>query len=174
MGNPPAYTRLKSFGLHEGPLRNAVHLLKYKRQRRLARPLGRLFLDLDIPSADLVVPVPLHPVRLYYREFNQAALLASEVAKKAGVSLDVHGLVKIKNTPPQVGLRRRERIQNERNAFAVSEKHRFANATVLLVDDVCTTGATIRACSRVLMNAGAKSVHAITLTRSTPDVWKNL
>lgn len=172
MSDPPAYTDLRSFGIHEGALRTAIHHLKYKRQRRLARPLGRLLLKMNLPETDLVTPVPLHPKRLYRREFNQAALLAGEVAKNAGIDLEIYGLIKTSNTPPQVGLRRSKRIKNERNAFGVTEKHNFNNMRILLVDDVCTTGTTIRVCSRVLMDAGAKSVHAVTLTRSTPEVWQ--
>ncbi len=172
MSVPPAYNSLRSFGLHKGALRTAIHHLKYKRQRRLANPLGKLLLAMDLPKTDLVVPVPLHPERLYRREFNQAALLAGEVAKNKAIDLDLNGLIKTDNTPPQVGLRRRERIRNERNAFGLTEKHGFNNMRILLVDDVCTTGTTIRACSNVLMDAGAKSVHAVTLARSVSDVWQ--
>ncbi len=170
--NPPGYISLRSFGIHEGTLRTAIHYFKYKRQRRLAPPLGKLLLKMDLPKTDFVVPVPLHPAKLYQRQFNQAALLAGEIAKNTGMALELHGLIKTRNTPPQVGLRRSERVKNELNAFGVTANHIFNNMRILIVDDVCTTGTTIRACSRVLMEAGAESVYAVTLARSTPDVWQ--
>jgi len=173
--SPPDFARLRSFGLYEGGLKKAVHQLKFRKGRHLARPLARLVVEACLPDilprADTVVPVPLHHSRLLEREYNQSALLAREIAELAGMRLELNGLVKSRKTIPQVGLPRKLRLANLRGAFNVTCGHRFDGCHVLLVDDVCTTGATLRECASVVAEAGAESVNAVTLARSSQDVW---
>lgn len=164
LADPPPYTRAMGYGLYEGVLAAAVHHFKFNGVRRLHRPLGGLLLSLDIPGADVVVPVPLSLGGLRARGFNQSLLLARYVSEKTGMSLVIDGLVKVKETPPQVGLSARERTANLRGAFR-SERD-FSGRKVVLVDDVMTTGATVAACARQLRKSGAEDVTVITVARA--------
>jgi ComF family protein len=125
------------------------------------------------PSALCVVPVPLHRERERERGFNQAEEIAKSFVRKAkrlGVvprlQLDCKGLLKIRATPPQVGLDFKARQENVRNSFRVASRDRFKEKTVLLVDDVMTTGATASACAQVLTKAGAHCVMVLTVARA--------
>jgi ComF family protein len=114
--------------------------------------------------ADALVPVPLHRARERQRGYNQSRLLAREMS----ASLDwpvVEALARLRNTPAQVGLNRAQRLANVRDAFCVTDAS-VAGRRVLLIDDVCTTGATLGACSQALRRAGARSVWALTLARA--------
>lgn len=126
--------------------------------RRLAR---------SVPGAapDLVVPVPLHPRRVRERGFNQAALLAQELARRAGVASCPDVLVRRLDTAPQAGLSAAARRRNVREAFAVRSKAKVAGKTVTLVDDVVTTGATALGCGRELLAAGAREVRLLSMAR---------
>lgn len=171
---PPTLDRLLVLGPHRGVARHAVHALKYRRQRDVAVPLGRLMAAHAAASKvalDVVAPVPLHPRRLATRGYNQAALLAQVVAEELKIPCaDV--LQRIRETPPQVGLSRRERLHNVADAFALVDggQPHIDGRHVLLVDDVCTTGATMGACATVLRHYGATSVVGLTVSRSIPSV----
>ena len=171
IADPPEYRTHQSFGLYDGTLREAIHRLKYGKLRRLAPPLADFLFSMEVPGVDYIVPVPLHPSRLKQREFNQAGLVARHLSRRTGTPLDLLSLEKVKNTPPQVGLPRRQRLANERRAFRLCNDSPLRGRRVLLVDDVATTGATLRACARALAEGGATLIHAVTLARSTPDVW---
>lgn len=121
----------------------------------------------QLPGAQLIVPVPLHWTRLFARRFNQAALLAHEVGRLAGVPVSTAALVRRRRTPSQGKLGRSARQRNLAGAFAVPPARRGAltGKRVLLVDDVLTTGATANACARVLLAAGAAAVDVLTLAR---------
>jgi len=174
-GAPP-YLALRSAYYFEGPLRHAVHRFKYREKAALAAPLGLLmhqFLlsqtSAGIPVADLaaVVPVPLHGWRQYRRGYNQSELLARELADLLAVET-IPLLRRIRHTPPQVQLSARQRTENLKGAFAVNEEALQRpdwQRPVLLVDDVCTTGSTIRECARTLTSRGIKAVYALTLAR---------
>ena len=162
----PAYRSVRSFGLYRGPLRKSINLLKYHNTKRLSKPLSEIILSMDIPRADAVIPVPLYKDRLRQREFNQSALLAKYTAKNTGMSLLVDCLIKLKDTRPQVGLTSRERRRNMKNAFGVEKKDLIKGKDILLVDDVITTGATVRECSRVLKKAGAGNIYVMALAHS--------
>jgi ComF family protein len=123
-------------------------------------------LPLDGGDYDLIMPVPLHPSRLRWRGFNQAALLGNAVARRLGRPLDAGSLVRVRETDPQTGKNMRERRQNIRDAFAIRRPARIANRRVLLVDDVMTTGATVDECARTLLAAGARRVDVLTLARA--------
>ncbi len=110
------------------------------------------------------VPVPLHKLREREREFNQAAVLAELVAARAGVPI-LHCLERVRYTTTQTRHDRSERMENLRNAFELSESGDVSGRHLVLVDDVLTTGSTVDECARVLMNAGAASIRAITVAR---------
>lgn len=154
------------FGSFEGRLRRLIHLLKYEGLRPLAKPLGawlRRALPLD-RRFDVVVPMPLHWRRRLARGFNQSYLLAREVAKARRIPCR-QAVRRRKATRTQTGLTPAQRRENVRGAFVVNRPRDIANRTVLLVDDVMTTGATAGACGAALLRAGARSVTLLTLAR---------
>lgn len=151
----------------EGPLRHALHQLKYHRKRRMARPLGALMaahLRAHPIPYDALIPVPLHPERLKERGFNQAELLAREVAAATGAPLIVGPLVRLRATKQQALLDVAGRIENVADAFMW--KGPAPPARIVLVDDVLTTGATVNACAAALRAGGAREVSALALARS--------
>jgi ComF family protein len=115
---------------------------------------------------DAVIPVPLHRKKLKTRGFNQAEVLAGRIARARKVELLGRRLVKVRNTPAQTTLEGKERDQNVRGAYRVRRAGDVKGKTVLLVDDVFTTGSTIRECSRTLKQAGVVEVRAVTLARA--------
>lgn len=159
-------------GPYRGRLRRVVRCFKFGGLPGLAGPLGdRLASTLTEGAAamDVVVAVPLHWRRAWSRGYNQADLLAKAVSRRSGIPLGAGALRRTRRTAPQRGRAREERALNVRGAFA-ARPSRVAGARVLLVDDVVTTGATLRECARVLAEAGAIEVQAAavaqTMTRS--------
>ena len=161
---PPAFAELAAPFLYDGLARELVLSLKYHGHRHLGPLLGEAAVVVAPQGADGVVPVPLHPRRQAERGFNQSALIATTVAERLGVPLLEGALSRTRETPPQAGLNAAERKVNVRGAFAAPA--RLEGRTLLLVDDVCTTGATIDACARALRRAGAARVLAVTATRA--------
>lgn len=129
---------------------------------------GREFLG----EADALIPVPLHPSRLRKRRFNQSLLLAGAVSKAGGPPVDPHILARTRRTPSQGGRSAKARARNMAGAFQVRSeaRERIAGRTLVLIDDVHTTGATLEACARTLKRAGAGQVHALTLCRVVKPV----
>ena len=163
---PTALNGLRAVAHYDGELRHAIHVLKYERVSALADPLGRLlstYLTQHPLPFDLIVPVPLHPERRDDRGYNQAELLAKVIARQCGVSLNTSALVRKLNTTPQVGLNETERRRNVQDAFQC--KQRLDGQRVLVVDDVCTTGATLSECATALHAGGAASIWGLTLAR---------
>jgi len=113
---------------------------------------------------ELIVPVPIHPKRLLQRGFNQTVVMAERLSVASGIPLDRRSLRKIKDTPPQVGLPRPERIKNLKGSFGVRRSDRIRDSRVLIVDDVATTGSTIREASKTVMRARAASADVLVLT----------
>lgn len=161
----PAFRSAISFGLYKGTLKKAVSLLKYHKMKRLSKPLAEMLLRMEIPHVDAVLPVPLYREKLRQREFNQSALIAKYTAKGIGRILVTDCLIKAKETMPQVGLNSVKRRRNVRNAF-VTQSSKIEGKDILLIDDVITTGATIRECSRVLKKAGAGNIYVMALARA--------
>jgi ComF family protein len=157
---------------YQDTLRAIVHAFKYDRRRSLARPLGRLLRDAGAPlldGADAVVPVPLHPWKRIQRGFNQSADLAR------ALGLPVRPVLRRRRaTRPQAGLTPGQRRRNVAGAFGLASwpwhasPATVAGCTLVLVDDVMTTGATLDACARVLKRAGAREVRVLTLARALP------
>jgi ComF family protein len=148
-----------------GPLRDAIHHFKYQGLRALAAPLGDILFDAwdaEPWPVDAIAPVPLHPLRQRERGYNQSALLAQELSLHSGISVAREALLRVHPTPPQVGLNPAEREANVRDAFRCPDKA-LRGQRVLLVDDVLTTGATLRACAEALLEGQAAAVLGLTL-----------
>ncbi len=158
---------IRSVAWFEEPLRTAIHNFKYNGQRVLAGPLAGLLVrdweHLRYP-VDAVIGVPLHPQRQKERGYNQSHLLATEFSRATGIPAANHALRRTRHTLPQVTLTAAERWQNVQGAFQ-GDPSALAGKSVLLIDDVCTTGATLEACARAVLDAGARAVWAITLCR---------
>lgn len=164
---------LRSFGAYDAELRALIVLLKYNGVRPLARPLGGWLALLArqnpaLSEVEALVPVPLHPSRQRARGYNQAELLARELGRWAKLRVETGWLRRRRDTPSQTGLTPAQRIENVRGAFGVEAK--LDTARILLLDDVCTTGATLNACARALKQAGAGVVNAITLARVVQEI----
>ena len=160
----PAYTKAFTFGLFEGALKEAIHIYKFAPARRLSAPLAGMLYSRGLPQAQAVTAVPLSKKRLLERGFNQSMLLGGHIARWSGAKLLPHAIVKVKETRPQAGLGRQERVRNLRGAFRADGC--LGGMTVLLIDDVITTGATVRECSEALVRAGAKEVFVAALART--------
>src|SRR5208283_1229382 len=169
MADPPVFARARAVARFEdGPARKLVHRLKYSDRAELARPIGRWMARAGadiLADADLLAPVPLHPLRLWRRRFNQAAMLARQVSRATGKPCDVGALVRVKATPSQVGLSRTQRAENVQGAFRVSAGAQVRGRKVVLIDDVLTSGATLNAAARVLLRAGANRVDVLVFAR---------
>lgn len=154
--------------LFDGPLRHAIHGLKYRRLSALAEPLGdelaRFWLRGSMP-VDIIVPVPLHPERQRERGYNQADLLARRVGRATGAPVQANVLRRTRVTAVQMSLNAAERKANVSGAF-VADAASARDATVLVVDDVCTTGSTLDACAIALKEAGARRTLGLTLART--------
>lgn len=162
--DPPAFTKAHSFTHYEGTIALAIHHFKFLGIRRLSGPLSEFLLFCDTAGIDAIVPVPLSPSGLKNRGFNQALLLARHLSRERKIPLLMDVLRKVLETPPQVGLSAKARAVNVKKAFACTGT--VSGMNLLLIDDVMTTGATVNACSRQLLKAGAKSVSVLTLARA--------
>jgi ComF family protein len=154
---------------HGGPLARAVHHAKYGDHTSVARQLGALLRHADViplGEIDRIVPVPLHARRLARRGFNQAV----EMARAFGLPIAYDAVVRVRDTPSQVGLGRAERIANVRRAFEPRRAGLLRGERVAVVDDVVTTGATLDEVVRAVRAAGARSVIAVALVRAPLDV----
>jgi ComF family protein len=165
------FTAARACGFYEGALRASV--LELKREPHVAARLARLmFAALQrepINSANLIIPVPLHSSRERERGFNQAILLARELARLSKLPLDEHSVIRRVHTERhRAGMDARSRRESVANAFTVRHADAIAAKRVLLIDDVFTTGATVSACAAALNAAGAESVFVLTIARALP------
>jgi ComF family protein len=169
----------RSAGVYDNVLMAAIHCLKYKEKIQLARPLGvLLFMAFcrywNMANLNLIVPVPLHKRKLSSRGFNPSFFLVKEWAlivkslnrALPAIPVAVDILVRKRWTESQTGLGRKDRLQNIKNAFDVSDSSKVKRKNILLVDDVYTTGATANECAKVLIRAGAAHVDVLTLARA--------
>lgn len=166
-----AFERARSFGIYDGPLARAILLLKWERieplgawfAQRLAEIAGR---EAELLTGDVVVPVPLHRDRERQRGYNQAGLVSKPLARKLGLPHQSVLLMRTRPRPNKQVLSFEERWESVRGAFATRPGSQVDNKRVLLVDDVMTTGATLDACARALLESGAKSVIGLTVARA--------
>lgn len=165
IAHPPVFAQARAVARYEGPARALVHGLKYSDRHDLVQPMAawmaRAGTEL-LSQSDLLVPVPLHWTRLFRRRFNQAALLAEAIAAQSGHEVAARALKRVKRTRPQFGLSRNERAHNLQGAFRPDPAFPVLGRSVLLIDDVFTTGATANAAAARLLRAGAASVALLT------------
>lgn len=170
----PPFAAARSLYVFEGAIRQAVHRLKYEGKTALSAPLAALMNDflrqsstrlVDVEALAHIVAVPLHRRRQRTRGYNQSELLAEQLGRLTDVA-STPILIRTRPTTPQVELSISERATNVQGAFALKPRANIGGATILLIDDVYTTGATLRECARVLKDGGAKQVYALTLARA--------
>jgi ComF family protein len=153
----------------EGPLREAICSYKYKFIKELADPLSNLLIshlqEHPLPPEAILVPVPLHKSRLRQRGFNQAAILAEKVSEVFGLEYNPDILVRIRKTKPQVELSGKARRENIKGAFSCQKPNFVKGKNIILIDDVCTTGATLEGCAAELKEANASKVWGLVLAR---------
>ncbi len=168
----PRYRTARAALAYEGAARTVLLGFKHGDRQHLARVMAPQLarVGANVLGAEaLLVPVPLHRSRLWSRGFNQAALLARAVGKRTQTPLAVDALVRVKSTLLSRGLGRRARARNVQGAFRVARREQVRGRRIVLVDDVFTTGATVEACARVLLRAGAASVDVLTWARVVRD-----
>ena len=172
----PPYKTLRSWTVFEGPIRTALHKLKYRRDiglgEALAFPLEKYVHAFDW-HIDALIPVPLSHQRLSERGYNQVALIAQPLAAICQWNYIPGALQRIKHTHSQVGLSIKQRQENVQNAFQANA-HFVRNKKILLLDDVTTTGATLISASTALLQAGAANVRALTVARATSRLKLNI
>ncbi len=169
--NPPRFRRARSAFLLIGPGKSLVLKYKYSSNPYLSAPaINRIFKtggeEYWWSDYDLIIPVPLHPRKARERGFNQSGVLAHGLSRRTGIKLSRKGLVRTRYTGTQTRLSRKDRRKNVKGAFRVSEGADLNGKSVLLVDDVYTTGATVNECANVLMEAGVVRVDVLTLARA--------
>ncbi|HVO60642.1 MAG TPA: ComF family protein [Terriglobales bacterium] len=173
----PAYVKAAAYGSYEGGLRDLIHLLKYEHVRPAANVLGRMLAEVISKlapefgdPAPIVIPVPLHQRKYHERGFNQAELISQAALKLKFAGLDLRlatdVLKRTRATLSQTGLSSHQRRENMRGAFELEKTAKVVDKSILLVDDVFTTGTTISECARVLQRAGARRIWVATVART--------
>jgi len=158
---PNCLSNIKDFSFDNELLKHSIQIFKYQGVKDLSLPLGKLLKQkAKNLNYDYIIPVPLHKRKLGYRGFNQTELLANEI-KKELVLTDI--LLKTKKTKPQMKLPKEKRLKNLKNSFLIKNNSKIKNKTILLIDDVKTTGTTLLECKKVLLESGVKEVLTLTL-----------
>lgn len=166
--DPPAYRLMRSWAVFDSPIQNALHTIKYRRNVGLADSLAIQMVDFVRSlqwAIDMVIPVPLGRKRLKERGYNQVALVARPLAYEMGLEYVPNALWKSRETRSQVGLTISQRRENVSKAYQANPSA-VKRKSVLLMDDVATTGSTISACTEALLSAGAREVNALTIARA--------
>lgn len=168
---PPSFGKARSLGRYEKALLEAIHRFKYGGDIAIGEILGNWmaaypYPDFEPKGHSLIIPVPLHLRRLREREFNQSAILAKALSRRFSIPLDVMALKRRVHTEPQVALGKGEREANVRGAFELAAPERVKGERIILVDDVYTTGSTVKECARILMGGKAAAVSVLTLARA--------
>ena len=167
---PPAFTRTLAALRYTFPADALIHALKYQTNLAIAPVLAKLFiarLKTLEKMPDIIVPMPLHPIRLRERGFNQAMEISRTIAKQTGIALLPDSCSRVKHTPPQTGLPWKERQKNIRRAFSC--KMDVAGKHVAIVDDVMTTGTTLNELAKVLRRQGASEISNWVIARTLPE-----
>lgn len=175
--SPPSFDRAISAGPYEGVLAEAIKLFKYKKKVHIGRALAEQMISFPPfykggtsgfsgeSSPYYLIPVPLHPKRLREREFNQSAIIASEIEKRLGIPVLTDILIRQHHTKSQVELDMKERRRNVVGAFTARNEDVIKDKNLILVDDVYTTGSTVNECAKTLKRNGAGKVYVVTIAR---------
>jgi ComF family protein len=166
-----SFNSARSVAEYEGVIKKALHIFKFNNRYGLKTCLGRIAADylnnssgMNLSEVDMMIPIPLSRKKLKAREYNQAKLLAEELSKHTGLAINDEILKRTRETTPQFELSRKERLSNLKDAFAASSA--VKDKTILLIDDIYTTGATVKEASNALKRAGARKVHVLTIARA--------
>lgn len=167
LAKPPRIKRTRAAVVYDELTRSLALRLKYGRKVAIAKTMARYMAPLvgAQPGSSLLVPVPLHRGRLWQRGFNQSAIVARELSRRTGIESDALLLRRIRRTPPLKGMSLQQRRRVVAGAFKVDDRSAVNGRTVILVDDVLTTGSTANACARALRRAGAARVELISWAR---------
>ncbi len=167
--DPLPTTQIRAAFQFAGDIPHIIHQFKYNGLFALAEPLTEMMAE-EWPKwetpVDLILPIPMHKTRQRLRGYNQSALLAKQFSKRVNRPYDEYALQRIRHTRPQVGLNGRARLSNLSGAFEANGRS-IHNKNILLIDDVCTTGATLVTAAKTLLEAGANSVSGYCLARTT-------
>lgn len=168
----PPYAKARAVFVYGDQSKQLVTKLKYNDQLYLASIYGAWLAKAGkelVAESDVIIPVPLSWRRFVGRRYNQAALLAGALSKKTGLPVAPDALRRVRHTPPQTGLSRKQRKDNVRGAFQINPRHAatLKGKRALLIDDVLTTGATLSGCTQILLKSGVAAVRALTLARTT-------
>ena len=166
--NPPAYQMMRSWAVFDSPIQNALHAMKYRRNIGLGESIAIQMVDfvrsLNWPI-EITIPVPLGKKRLIERGYNQVALVARPLAFRLGLKYESDALQKVRETRSQVGLTVSQRHENVQNVYWADTK--IVNGkSILIMDDVATTGSTISACTEALLSAGVREIYVLTIARA--------
>ncbi|MBN1351329.1 ComF family protein [candidate division KSB1 bacterium] len=148
-----------------------IHLFKYEGMVSLSDNMAKIIAgafqyDLDFQVADLIIPVPLNLSRKRERGYNQSELLGKTVSRLSGVKMEHKAMRRVRDTKTQTKLNHQQRLKNVSNAFKIKSPQIIAGKSIILLDDVITTGATMNACAKALKDAGAKNVLALALVKA--------
>ncbi|MGB9616657.1 MAG: ComF family protein [Desulfomonilaceae bacterium] len=172
---PPPFEKARYAVFHQGKVRRALINFKYGGLLHHGRGLSLLLTEafqhfFGGCHIDFIAPMPMHPRRLITRGFNQVVFLGGKLANHTGIPMKRDMLVKIRDTPPQVGLSRSQRLTNVKGSFGITNPEELRGRRVLLLDDVSTTGSTIAEASRALKKAGASAVSVLVLALRIPGI----
>lgn len=160
----------RSSFIYDDESKNLILDLKFRDKTAYAETLANLLYtagaDILAENPDVLIPVPIHRLRLLKRRYNQSAVLAKYLSYKTKIPTDFSSLIRCQNTIPQVALSGAARRNNLKHAFEVKYPHKIKGKKVVLIDDVSTTGSTLNECAKVLRKAGAAEVYALTLART--------
>ncbi|MCH2037879.1 MAG: ComF family protein [Rickettsiales bacterium] len=170
IASPPPYNKARALMHHDQYSKPIITQLKYYDKTHFSKYIAQWLYQRFksfIDASDVIIPVPLHSKRLRMRRYNQSALIAKYLTKKAeNTQFIADALVRTKNAPPQTNLTYKQRIKNLHNSFECNKRHDISNKVILLIDDVITTGTTVSQCSKTLLDAGAKEVNVLALAKT--------
>ncbi len=167
--DPPPFSTLKSVFAYNVNSKNMIISLKFFDNINYVRTYARWMYERNkdiFIDTELIIPVPIHRLRLFQRKYNQAALLAKAISHLSNIPCQLFTIKRLRNTRAQAGLSIKQRTENVKGVFAIAENDLIKNKTILLVDDVVTTGATVKQCAQVLVNCGAAEIKVLTLART--------
>ncbi len=166
-----------SMFLYTQEIKEIIHKFKYddygSYARLMGKKMGEFFVERNLVSVDYIIPVPIHRKRRAERGFNQSEIMAKEISKFSKIPILNRTLIRIKNTEPQFGLNKEKRIKNIENAFSVAKPEKIVGKDIILIDDIYTTGTTLKECKRVLENAGANNIYYFTLSSTKTIVYSD-